>query len=227
MWGFVYRATIGALRRFPARPALVRDLVEDWLAVASLPFVYARLGEGFLGAVRMVPAKSKRSARHLLSHSLQAARRARKCPAGTLRDARHAYDIGDLSEWDGGLAGDTVANSVCTASTPGTAWIKARGIGPDRSRHERDPRSASGCTGCCAMRTRRTYSSKPAIAYDSTVGYNETIGYRAGTGQVFRPSGRGNAARAAHAHPGWRAVLSAASRSLGARRPEERCQRLI
>ena len=26
-------------------------------------------------------------------------------------------------------------------------------------------------------------------AYDSTVGYNETVGYRAGTSQVFRPSG--------------------------------------
>lgn len=41
MWGFVYRATVGALRNLMRGRLSLTRLFKNWLAAASLPFVYA------------------------------------------------------------------------------------------------------------------------------------------------------------------------------------------
>ena len=63
MWGFLYRATVGAVRNFVRRRVSFRRLLQSWLAAASLPLIYAGWArdfwepfEWYLEAERGLPA---------------------------------------------------------------------------------------------------------------------------------------------------------------------------
>ena len=68
MWGFLYRSTVGAVRNLCRRQDVgPRVCCEIWRAAASLPFVYLGWAQGLLGAVRVVPATSRRTCRRRTS----------------------------------------------------------------------------------------------------------------------------------------------------------------
>ena len=203
-------------------------LLKMWRAAASLPFVYLGLGEGLLGAVRVVSAGREGPPGDLFPDSVQAARGRAGRRAATPRAARRPTTSTDMRGLDRRASQRRAARSACTASMPGTAstrgatsWRRIAAVTGDATSGDPDALAAAATT------TRRACSSRPAIVYDSTAGYNETVGYRAGTTQVFRPLGARTAPRTADAHPGRRAVLSADARSVRAGGRWSAARRLI
>ena len=187
MWGFVYRATAGALRRFASGRLSLRLLLENWRAAASLPFVYAgwardfwepfdwylEVEKGLPATYFLIPFK-RRAGDHVLGR--HASRRAT------------AYDVSDLPQWTAVLL-----KAGCELGVHGIdAWHRS-----DKGRDELARIAA--VTGDSRIGTRIHWllrdANTPCVleqagyAYDSTFGYNETVGYRAGTSQVFRPLG--------------------------------------
>jgi hypothetical protein len=187
MWGFVYRATFGAVRNLFRGKISVSQFFRCWRAVASLPFVFAgwmkdfwepfewylEVEKGLPATYFLIPFK-KRSGEHVPG------------PRASVRAT--AYDIGDLPHWTAILL-----SQGCELGVHGIdAWHSVE--------KGRDELARIGAvTGESRVGTRihwllRDENTPAALeragySYDSTVGYNETIGYRAGTSQVFRPLG--------------------------------------
>jgi hypothetical protein len=187
MWGFLYRATVGAVRNFARRRISFRRLLQSWLAAASLPFVYAGWAKDFwdpfewyLEAERglpatyfLIPFKRRTGDKTPRPH---ASRRATK------------YDVNDLPNETAALR-----RAGCELGVHGIdAWHSV-----EKGRKEFDRVAAAagessvGIRMHWLLRDARTPSvlEEAGYTYDSTVGYNETVGYRAGTTQVFRPQG--------------------------------------
>jgi len=187
MWGFLYRATVGAVLNLARRRISLRRLLQSWLAAASLPLVYAGWArdfwepfEWYLEAERglpatyfLIPFKRRAGDRVPRAH---AARRATK------------YDVNDLPNETAALR-----KAGCEMGVHGIdAW---HSVEKGRAEFDRVAAAAGessiGIRMHWLLRDARTPSvlERAGYAYDSTVGYNETIGYRAGTTQVFRPQG--------------------------------------
>jgi hypothetical protein len=185
MWGFTYRATIGSLQRCLRGRLSLANLLRSWLAVASLPFVYAgwtgdfwepfawylAVEEGLPSTYFLIPFKGRAGER---VPGTRASRRAA------------AYDIHEHSAQ---LA--VLLKQGCELAVHGIdAWHS-----PEKGRRESNVITA--VTGDPALGVRIHWLLRDAhtnslldqagFAYDSTCGYNETIGFRAGTTQVFRP----------------------------------------
>ncbi|HSY99702.1 MAG TPA: hypothetical protein VK788_09410 [Terriglobales bacterium] len=187
MWGFLYRATVGAVRNFVRRRASFRRLLQSWLAAASLPLVYAGWArdfwepfEWYLEAERGLPATY-----FLIPFKRRAGDRAPR-PHASRRAAK--YDVNDLPNETAALR-----RAGCEMGVHGIdAWHSV-----EKGRDEFDRvaaaagKSSIGIRMHWLLRDARTPSvlENAGYAYDSTVGYNETVGYRAGTTQVFRPQG--------------------------------------
>jgi hypothetical protein len=187
MWGFVYRATAGSFRNFCRGRTSVRRVLQNWSAVASLPFVYAgwvkdfwEPFEWYLEVEKGVPATY-----FLIPFKRRSGEKV-PGPRASLRAA--AYDVGDLSHWTAILL-----NRGCELGVHGIdAWHS-----PKKAREELAKIASvtgnpeTGIRMHWLLRNENTPLTleQAGYAYDSTVGYNETIGYRAGTGQVFRPLG--------------------------------------
>lgn len=187
MWGFVYRATAGAIGKFFRRRLSFKNLLRSWLAVASLPFVYAgwardfwepfewylEVEEGLPTTYFLIPFKR---------------RPGENVPGRSTSRRAAAYDVGDLSYWTSVLPAHG-----CELGVHGIdAWHS-----PDKGRKELAAittvtgNSSAGIRIHWLLRDKDTPSvlEQAGYEYDSTFGYNETVGYRAGTSQVFRPSG--------------------------------------
>lgn len=187
VWGFIYRATVGALRNIVRARLTLAQLLRSWLAVASLPFVYAgwvkdfwepfewflRVERGLPATYFLIPFKRRPGEKVEGRH---ASRRAT------------AYDIADIPD-----SVTALLKEGCEVGVHGIdAWHSA-----DKSRDELV--QVKTITGESDIGIRMHWLLKDAntpsvleqagYAYDSTYGYNETIGYRSGTGQVFRLSG--------------------------------------
>ena len=185
MWGFVLRGTIGTLRRYFKGQLSFSNLVRSWMAVASLPLVYAgwirdfwepfqwylAIENGLPATYFLIPIKGRPGERVPGAHP---SRRAA------------AYDV---HEHAGQVA--ALINRGCEVGLHGIdAWFR-----PDRGREERA--AISDTTGSSIPGVRMHWllhdESSPSVleqagfTYDSSAGYNETVGYRAGTSQVFRP----------------------------------------
>ena len=187
MWGFVYRATVVAVRNFVRGRLSLRRLVRNWLAVASLPFVYGGWAKDFWEPFEWyLDVETGLPATYFL---IPFKRRSGDNVPG--RDASRratAYDVSDLPHWT-----TTLLKKGCELGVHGIdSWHSV-----DKGREELTRIAA--VTGDSAIGTRIHWllrdANTPAVleragyAYDSTFGYNETVGYRAGTGQVFRPLG--------------------------------------
>ena len=184
MWGFVYRATFGAIRNALRGRLSVPNLLKCWLAVASLPFVFAgwirdfwepfewylKVENGLPVTYFLIPFKR---------------RAGEKVPSAHASRRAAAYDVTDLQQWT-----EIMQTRGCEVGVHGLdAWHSS-----EKGRKELD-RVASVTRGS-AVGVRihwlladgnTPYALEQAgYAYDSTCGYNETVGYRAGTGQVFR-----------------------------------------
>jgi hypothetical protein len=187
MWGFVFRATAGGLyNRLRGRLSWTR-LLRSWLAVASLPLVYAgwvrdfwepfewylRVEKGLPATYFLIPFKRRRGVKAPGKH---ASRRAT------------AYDISDVAQQTAVLR-----KHGCEIGVHGIdAWHSV-----EHGREELAAISKGAGEGAIGIRMHwllRDADTAPVLeqagyGYDSTFGYNETVGYRAGTVQVFRPLG--------------------------------------
>jgi hypothetical protein len=181
MFGFLHRATIGAAWSFCRGRISLGRLTRCWAAAASLPLVHFGLAKDFwlpfewylelekdLGATYyIIPFKRRVGEKVSAPH---AARRA------------SAYDVGDISEWIPRLQ-----QAGCEVGVHGIdAWHSVT-----KGKEERRRVGATGIRMHWLLSDGETFRvlEEAGYDYDSTAGYNDTVGYRAGTGQVYRPTG--------------------------------------
>jgi len=185
MLGFVYRGTVGALRRFVRGRMSAARLLRCWSAVLSLPFVYAGWTKDFwepfdwyLEAEKdlpttyfLIPFKGVAGERVPGS---QASRRASAYGVSDiqqsvqkLRGAGCEVGVHGLDSWHSVEKGCAELKAITDASGAASVGVRIHWLLQD----ENTP----------AVLEQAGYS------YDSTCGFNECPGYRAGTTQVFRP----------------------------------------
>jgi hypothetical protein len=185
MWGFLFRATVGTLRRVLRGRLAVSKMLKNWVAVASLPFVYMGWAKDFwepfewyLEVERGLPATY-----FLIPFKRRAGD---KVPGRHASRRAAAYDVTDLPHWIAILQA-----RGCELGVHGIdAWHSE-----DSGREELARLGVVTGQSVAGIRMHwllGDVNTPPVLeragyVYDSTVGYNETVGYRAGTGQVFRP----------------------------------------
>lgn len=185
--GFLYRATIGALGRWIKGGIRFGQLLRNWRAALSLPFVYAGWARDFwipfdwylnvekdLGTTYfLIPFKG---------------RAGENLPVGHANKRAAAYDIADIPEWAGVLT-----RKGCEIGVHGIdAWH-------DVQKGREELKRIASITGEPQVGIRMHWLlskedsartlEEAGYAYDSSSGYNESVGYRCGTTQVFRPPG--------------------------------------
>jgi hypothetical protein len=190
MWGFVYRATAGAIvRAFRGRLSFP-NLLRCWSSVAALPLVFAGWVKDFWNPFEWYLAVEEGlPATYFMIPFKRTAGQKVEDPHASRRAA--AYDITDLLDWT-----KILMERNCEIGVHGIdAWHDA-----DRGKQELDRiasvtgKSTAGVRMHWLLADGETPATldRSGYAYDSTCGYNETVGYRAGTGQVFRPLGSQN-----------------------------------
>jgi peptidoglycan/xylan/chitin deacetylase (PgdA/CDA1 family) len=186
IFGFLYRAIFGSLRKVVSGRMSVRDLFRNWAAALKLPFVYLGLAKDFwsdFDARYLGLEKGLRSTFFVIPFGGKPGNKS-SGPAPSMRGARYgARDIaGAIQKLD--AAG-------CELGLHGIdAWIDS-----SKGRQELDEIKRITGTSGVGVRMHWLYydQQSPVVLeeagaiYDSTVGYNETVGYRAGTTQVYKP----------------------------------------
>jgi hypothetical protein len=187
MWGFLVRATLGALMRFVRGRLGLGRLGRCWGAVATLPLVYLgwskdfwmpfewylNVEQGLAVTYYLIPFKRRAGERIQSRHPERRAT---------------AYDVSDLSDWI-----QRLQRVGCEIGVHGIdAWHSAEKGKAERLR-------VASATGKSNMGIRMHWLladgdtarviEEAGYDYDATVGYNEAPGYRAGTSQVYRPKG--------------------------------------
>ena len=187
MWGFVYRATVGAARNFARRRLSIARLLRAWWAVVSLPLVYLGLLKDFwepFGWYAVAEAGLP-ATYYLIPYKRRAGEHV---PGRAAHRRGTAYDVADVTTW-----ATRLVENGCEVGVHGIdAWHDDR-----RGRDEM--RRVSGVVGGGVSGIRMhwllqkadtpTILERAGFKYDSTAGYNETIGFRNGTAQVFKPLG--------------------------------------
>jgi hypothetical protein len=187
MFGFLYRATVGALVHVCRGRKPIKNLAINWVAACMLPFVYLGMARDFwgefdryveieagLGATYFVIPKKDYSGRH--PDGSDAAMRASR------------YEVADIKPQL-----ERIISSGCEVGLHGIdAWLDGAEAGMERDRISQ----VSGVTDIGVRMHWLFFNDKsPAVldrtgfSYDSTFGYNETVGYRAGTAQAYKPLG--------------------------------------
>jgi hypothetical protein len=186
MFGFLYRAIFGSLRKVVSGRMPVRDLFRNWAAALKLPFVYLGLAKDFwrdFDDRYLRLEKGLNSTFFVIPFGGKPGNKS-SGPAPSMRAACYgARDIaGAIQKLD--AAG-------CEVGLHGIdAWI-------DSSKGRQELDEIKRITGTCGVGVRMHWlyydQQSPVVLeeagamYDSTVGYNETVGYRAGTTQVYKP----------------------------------------
>lgn len=187
MAGFLYRALFGSGLDLLRGKCGWRKLLLNWGAVLTLPAVYAGLARDLWLRFEqyLELEKAMKSTFYFIPFKGRAgARRSGTAPArrGT------KYDISDVKGWV-----ERIRAQGCEVGLHGIdAWKDARS-GKEELQRIRDAVGESDL----GVRMHWLYFGadspkrleEAGFLYDSTWGYNETVGFRAGTGQVFRPSG--------------------------------------
>lgn len=183
-FGFLYRATIGAIFDLLRERTTLQDLLTNWLAALKLPFIhmglakdywseftnYANLEQGLGSSYFVIPFKGRSGQVHGEAQPYRAS----------------AYGISDIAEQIHQLT-----SQGCEIGLHGIdAWI-------DGSSGREELAQIHQFTGTQDIGVRMHWLyfdehspetlERAGADYDSTVGYNETVGYRAGTSQAFRP----------------------------------------
>lgn len=189
--GFVYRATLGSLRRFLKGGYPAERLAANWKAALSLPLVWLGLADDFWAHFDRYAALDRgRSTFFLVPFKGRPGDVAPADAAASAAPSRRAtrYDVGDVPEQVASIrdAGSEVALHGIDA------WHSAA-----RGREERDRIAEAAGQDPIGVRMHWLYFDRESPArleaagfdYDATLGYNDAVGYRAGTGQVFQPRG--------------------------------------
>ena len=170
MWGFVYRATFGAVRNLFRHKVSASQLLKSWRAVASLPFVYAgwakdfwepfdwylEVEKGLPATYFLIPFK-QRSGEHVPGSR------------GSLRAT--AYDVSDLSDWTAVLL-----SRGCELGVHGIdAWHSVEKGRDELARIKTvTGESKTGTRIHWLLRDENTPSVLERAGYD----YDSTVGYR-------------------------------------------------
>jgi len=185
MWGFVYRATVGAVVNLFRGRISMGQLVKCWRAVPSLPLVYAGWAKDFWEPFEWYLEVEKGLATTYFLIPFKG-RAGEQVPGAHASWRAVAYDVDDLSHWTGRLKA-----AGCELGVHGIdAWHSAeKGRAELAKIAEISGESNIGIRMHWLLRDANTISvlEQSGYSYDSTMGYNETIGYRSGTAQVFRP----------------------------------------
>ena len=190
--GFVYRATVQSFFQFCGGRRSFSDLLRNWAAVISLPFVqlgllpdiwggfekYADIEEGMPSTFFVIPKAQD---------------------AGRLRDGSAAPKLRAVRYTLGQISGQLrrLAESGHEIGLHGIdAWLNEQEATGESAILQT---AVNGAASACIDGVRMHWlyydqSSAKALddagfQYDSTIGYNRTIGYRSGTCQVYQPLG--------------------------------------
>ena len=186
MFGFVYRATVGSLRKLIGGEISFRALSRNWFAVLKLPFVYLGIAKDFWREFAdryQLLEQGFRSTFFIIPYK-QRPGTTSDGPAPSFRASGYgAEDIADIlrklrsNGYEVGLHGID-------------AWA-------DSSKGREELQEIQRLTGIAEMGVRMHWLfydqntpetlEKAGALYDSTFGYNENVGYRAGTTQVYKP----------------------------------------
>ena len=183
--GFIYRALVGSLVGFCTGGKSVRQLVTNWKAVFSLPFVYLGMAKDFWKALDQYSRieNGLPSTFFVIPRKDDPGRDAGS-PAHKWRAAR--YELAEIAEQV-----QRLVSAGCEIGLHGIdAWCDV-----EKGRAELEAIRKVTSESEIGVRMHWLYFDehapalleKAGFSYDSTVGYNETVGYRAGTTQAFRP----------------------------------------
>ncbi len=185
MFGFLWRATIGAVVKLAQGRLSVRQMLTNWLAALKLPFVYLGLARDiWSGFNRYVELEGAAGSTFFVIPFAGNSGTKKDGPAPAARASRYgAADIGDkITE---------LIQAGCEVGLHGIdAWR-------DSDAAQRELSELKRITGTRELGVRMHWLyldeespsclDRAGATYDSTVGYNETVGYRAGTSQVYKP----------------------------------------
>ena len=185
MLGFLYRATVGAVRNVARGRLSMTGLFRSWRAAASLPFVYLGWVKDFWEPFGWyLQAEQDLPATYFL---IPFKRRPGERVGGRYPSLRAAgYDVAELAEWTA-----TLLKRGCELGVHGIdAWHN-----PEKARDELRKIAAisgelrPGIRMHWLLRDEHTARvlEQAGYDYDASLGYNETVGYLCGTAQVFRP----------------------------------------
>lgn len=185
MFGFLYRATIGSLIGFCMRRRSFKELVANWVAALSLPFIYMGWAKDVWNRFdRYLDFEKGVTSTFFIIPNKMDAGEGSKGPAPRRRATR--YDVSDVSDQIRRLT-----SAGCEIGVHGIdAWRD-----PAKGRAERNRIQSVTGNPEIGVRMHWLYFDRNSpktlesagFSYDSTVGYNEAIGYRAGVTQVFKP----------------------------------------
>ncbi len=185
MWGFVYRASLGATADFLGGRKSLRRLLACWWAVCKLPFVYLGIvrdfwlpfdwlltvEKGLPATYFLIPFKGRPGERVSAPHPERRAT---------------AYDLGDIPDWIRRLRAEG-----CEVGIHGIdAWHSVELGRAELNRlAEESPGDKLGIRMHWLLYAALSAKVIEAAGYDydATMGYNETPGYRSGTTQPYQP----------------------------------------
>lgn len=187
MWGFVYRGLFGSFSDFVKGKVSFFHVMQNWIAVLLLPFVYLgvindfwfkfdrylEIEKGLESTFFFIPFKGKPGDKILCSYS-------------SWRSTK--YDITDVDDMARKLI--RYGNEVAVHGID--AWHSYdKGYRELKRISEVTGKFKTGIRMHWLIFNKQTFKilEKAGYHYDSTFGYNETVGYRGGTTQVYRPIG--------------------------------------
>ena len=185
MYGFLYRATVGALVNVGRRKITIGRMLRNWAAALRLPFVYLGLARDFWREFdRYLQIEAGMGATYFFIPERDNPGKRKQGSAPAKRACR--YTVAELMP--------QIQRILAAGNEVGlhglNAWLDSADA--EREKSLIAPVAQSTEIG---LRMHWLYfdEGSPAVldkagfSYDSTVGYNQTIGYRAGTTQVYRP----------------------------------------
>jgi peptidoglycan/xylan/chitin deacetylase (PgdA/CDA1 family) len=224
LMGFIYRALISSLRGFLTGRFPLRKLLKNYKAVLSLPFIYLGFIKDFWFEFdRYIEIEKEVKSTFFI---IPFKNRAGKKVSSKDRNRRATrYDIDDIrdvvqklihSGFEIGLHGIDAWHSSDLAYEELKRIVEVTG------------QSELGIRihWLCFDEGSSRILDEVGFLYDTTIGYNEAIGYRAGTTQVFQPSGVKNLLELPH-HIQDIALLSPNQRGSTEKQAWEQCNNMF
>lgn len=187
MWGFLYRATIGSVRKYIRGRLSLRKLLKNWQAAASLPLVYLGWARDFWDPFNWYLEVEKNLPATYFFIPFKG-RAGENVTGRNVSRRAAAYDITDVAS-----STATLLKEGCELGVHGIdSWHSSK---KGRDELVRITTVNGSCNVGIRMhwliQNESTFRvlEEAGYSYDSSAGYNETIGYRNGTTQAFCPPG--------------------------------------
>jgi peptidoglycan/xylan/chitin deacetylase (PgdA/CDA1 family) len=185
-FGFLYRATLGSLKRFVIGQLAAQQVLVNWLAVLKAFLIplglakdfwlgfaekYLEMENGvsstfFVIPYKGIPGQTRTGQAPVFRASGYGARQI-EATLCKLQQAGDEISLHGIDAWIDSAKGKDELREVESFRSPGETGVRMHWLYFDRE----SPRLLE----------------EAGASYDSTVGYNEAVGYRAGTTQVYKP----------------------------------------